>query len=480
MFQNLLTEPTAPELEAEEPERRAYPTEMLPPNLAKMAKEVSRVALVDEDLPSPLLLAAVSTACGPGLLLSDNGEDTGSNLHFFTTALSGVGKSRTFKKIFSPLFEIELERLSQHATKVLPRINAEQEALAAEKKGLLDKFRKGSDDGDKDSWTRRLTEIHEKLQKLELEATPPQFIFEDATTAAIKKALSARSFVSVCSPDAGDVLENLLGRFADGRADEKIFLSGYSREPVKTNRIGREADSTPEAVTAMALVCTDDMADEIFANKRMKAGGFLARVLFTRSASRACFDDGSSKELDTLTEANWQRIIETLVSYFLDAEEPRFVKASRAASKVFLDARNGKVDAINARNFGAFNARLAEQSKRLAVCLHAAEHLEKAPNVELSEETARAGVELAEWHLSQALEMLGQSEFEADLKKFAALKIAEAKVKKLTVSEARKHGNFQQGEIESLAARRPEWLRIETGKPGKSGGRPSQQIILSN
>lgn len=476
-------EPAAPDLktlEAEEPERSDYPTEHLPEPLTSMLDEVCRACGLDADIPGPLLLGAISTACGAGLMLEDRDLLTRSNLFFLTTALSGIGKSRAYREILRPLHGIEAERLKCFREEVLPEIEAEKAALDAEEKGILGKIKAGNfDEGDRDSWKRRLVEIRKALAELNQQAIPPGFLVEDITSQSLKIELTRRTFLSIASPDCGDVIENILGRFNEGKADANPLLSSWQGEGQSINRVGAGATSSEETVSAMVLLGTEDLAEDLFKNKRLKAGGFLARVLFTASKSLAQFDDGSSKIVNKTTAEQWRRILAALVDAFLDAEEPQIVPTSPEASQAFLDAKNGRLTAINSRNFSSFNARLVEQAKRIGLCLHAAEHLEKAPQIPLTLRTAEAGLAIAWFHLRQTLEHMNFGEFESDLKKLQKLKIAAAKVKKLTVSEARKHGNFQQGEIESLAARRPDWLRIETGKPGKSGGRPPQQIILN-
>jgi hypothetical protein len=96
--------------------------------------------------------------------------------------------------------------------------------------------------------------------------------------------------------------------------------------------------------------------------------------------------------------------------------------------------------------------------------------LSKAPNVELSEASAQAGLMLSEFHYRQALAMLSDSEFEADSRLYDRLKTRAGKDENFTVSRAKNSCGI---DAEALAAKRTSWLTI-TEK--KTGGRPAKVI----
>lgn len=481
MITDLLTEPepAAPELEAleeieAEPERSDYPT---PGPLAEIVNQVCHKLKVEADLAGPLALGAISTAAGANLLLEDNGRQTGSNIFAFCTSPSGSGKSEASRVLNGPLNDIQNERLEWHNFKTLPQIRADRELLESEKKKI--KSKAGGDSGDRDSWRNQLIKIEEQLEALRLAGEAPALTIEDTTSQALPPALEALGFIALHSPDAGEVVQNICGKYNEGSTDAEIFLKAWSREPLKVKRIGRAPVFVPEAVMTLVLIGTPDLGTELFSKARFKTGGLLPRFLFSASSSKAQPDTGESKALDFTIAADWQQTLTGLVEHFHDSQEHRIVKTSRAASELFREAYNQDLPAVRSGPAPAFAARTIEQAKRIAVCLHAAQHGPESAQVELSEQTAGEGIALAKWHYQQALEMLGHSEFEADLKRLQKLKIAAAKVKNLTLSEAKKKSNLSPEEVQALAARRPEWLRIETGKPGKSGGRPPQQIILN-
>lgn len=462
--------PTAPPPEVEAaPERLAYPT---PEPLAAIVNEVCSKLKVEHDLAAPLALGAISTAAGANLLLEDRGRKTGSNIFTFCTAPSGSGKSEADRKILGPLHEIQNERIEWHAKKTLPQIRANRELLETEKKKI--KGKAGGDAGDRDSWRNRLIKIEQELEALRLEEMAPALMIEDATTQSIPPTLEALGFIALHSPDAGEVIQNICGRYNEGSPDAEIFLKCHSREPVKVQRRGRPSVFVAEAVMSLVLLGTPDLGTELFSKARFKQGGLLPRFLFSASSSKPQPDTGESYALEYTIASNWQRTLAKIVEHFHDAEQRQIIKTSKAASEFFRQAYNDNLPAVRNGPAPAFASRTIEQAKRLAVCLHAAQHGAKSPQEELSEDSARQGIALAHWHYQQALEMLGQSEFETDLAMLKKLKL-HAKNNSLSLTEARHRANLAPEQVRALIARRPEWLKIDKIP---TGGAPLNQIQI--
>jgi len=446
-----------------------YP--QLPGLLGEMQNEICRVAGVENDLPGPLLLAAVSIAAGRGLMLSDRGRETGSNLYALITAPSGCGKSEAYRHALKPLYTIHAERLAKHKALNLPRIKAERTELEARRDRIKRELSKADlDEGDRDTRIRELTEIEIKLEELRLAEIAPSLIVEDCTSQTLPPMLEARGCVALASSDAGAVVQNLLGRYNGGASDADILLKAWSRESISVQRLGRELVEVEDACMSLALVGTPDLASELFNNKRLKTGGFLPRILFTASKSKATADDGRDRQLQPALSQKWEGTLRVVVEAFYGLSEAMLVQPSAAASKRFVEAQNGLIEEINKGASPPFAARIVEQGKRISLCLHAAAYISEAPNVELSEATAEAGLALAKFHYQQSLAMLSDSEFEADSKLYDRLKKGASGSENFTVSRARNSCGI---DAEALAVKRSSWLGVTTKK---TGGRPAKII----
>lgn len=446
-----------------------YP--QLPGLLGEMQNEICRVAGVENDLPGPLLLAAVSIAAGRGLMLSDRGRETGSNLYALITAPSGCGKSEAYRHALKPLYTIHAERLAKHKALNLPRIKAERTELEARRDRIKRELSKADlDEGDRDTRIRELTEIEIKLEELRLAEIAPSLIVEDCTSQTLPPMLEARGCVALASSDAGTVVQNLLGRYNDSASDADILLKAWSRESISVQRLSRKMVEVEDACMSLALVGTPDLATELFKNKRLTTGGFLPRILYTASKSKATADDGRDRQLQPSILKKWECALRAIVGAFYDLPKAMLVHPSPAASERFVEAQNGLLEEINKGAAPAFAARIVEQAKRISLCLHVAEYISEAPNIELSEATAVAGLAIAEFHYQQSLAMLSDSEFEADSRLYDRLKTRAGKDENFTVSRAKNSCGI---DAEALAAKRTSWLTI-TEK--KTGGRPAKVI----
>jgi hypothetical protein len=458
-------------LTTEEAGQMATTYPQLPRLLGEMQNEICRVTGVENDLPGPLLIAAISIAAGRGLMLSDRGRETGSNLYALITAPSGCGKSETYRHALKPLYTIHAERLAKHKSLNLPRIKAERIELEARRDRIKRELSKADlDEGDRDTRIRELTEIEIKLEELRLAEIAPSLIVEDCTSQTLPPMLEARGCVALASSDAGAVVQNLLGRYNGGASDADILLKAWSRESISVQRLGRELVDVEDACMSLALVGTPDLASELFNNKRLKAGGFLPRILFTASKSKATADDGRDRQLQSALLQKWEGTLRAVVRAFYGLSVARLVHPSSAASKRFVEAQNGLLEEINTGAAPAFAARIVEQGKRISLCLHAAEYNSEAPNIELSEATAAAGLAIAEFHYQQSLAMLSDSEFEADSKLYDRLKNRARQSKRFTVSQAKNSCGI---DAEALAAKRSSWLSVTKTK---TPGRPAMVI----
>ena len=86
------------------------------------------------------------------------------------------------------------------------------------------------------------------------------------------------------------------------------------------------------------------------------------------------------------------------------------VNPSKGAQNALRDYYNHVVKRMvdgDLKDVLPFAARWAEQAWRIAVCIHAGEHLEKAEDNDISPETAMSAIQLTEWFSHQQLAVLG-------------------------------------------------------------------------
>ena len=137
-----------------------FPTDILPPILRDMVKEVSRVTQTPESMSGCLILGIVSAALGKVLKLKDSANRvTGGNLYIILSADSGTGKTLCAKELFKPFIDVDQNRLDHWKTVILPELQKEEIKLEEEENTLRSEYRREPKGAKKESILDNLTEI---------------------------------------------------------------------------------------------------------------------------------------------------------------------------------------------------------------------------------------------------------------------------------------------------------------------------------
>lgn len=367
----------------------------LPPILQSAVDDGSRALGIDRDMVLPVGLAVISSSLMSNLrLIDEDGEWTPANIYTVLSAMSGTGKSRLFRLMAKVLYEIEAEAIQSHAGHSLPALKAEKQILENQKRTA--KAKKGVSRAE---LLEEMQEIEQRLSEIEIDIIPPRLIVEDATVQKLAMMLQRSEKMSVFSPDARDVLLNITGRHNDSKADEGIFLKGFSLEHCTVDRIRRETVSLTEPCISMCLVVTPDAVEELFSNDRLLQGGFLPRCIFVNSQSKPRVKFGPQPGPEKSVWEAWDGLIRDLTRTYRAAQSPAYIKCSPQASEAYRMYWNDFAEGIIPQN--SFTARNVEIAKRIALCLHAAEHGKRACAHELSADTASASIMMMEFWLSR-------------------------------------------------------------------------------
>jgi hypothetical protein len=332
------------------------------------------------------------------------------------------------------------------------------------------------------------------LEKLELEMAIPRLIAEDVTIQELAVMLyENKETLAVFSPDAGDLINNLYGRYNGNgngnHTDEHIFLKGFSGDPLRQDRVGRDSIILDSPCLSLLLVMTPDAAAGLFSKNRFVVGGFLPRCLLCDSAAVPQHDDGTLRVLNPEAALAWHTTIVTLLDEYHDRQEPAVVKLTQEAADVFRSYYNEEfVDRYSheAKHISFF-ARHNEIAKRIALVIHALIHGRPAPNHLLDEATARAGVELSQWFAAHQARRLNVSTVDKDQTDLAKItKLIEEKgapkfsipSQAITLHLLKQNHGFADERVRELAKRYPAQLAIAETQPGPAGGRPGTVVYL--
>lgn len=397
---------------SDDPDLSRFPTEVLPPKMAEMVRAVAKAVQVPDALPGCCALSAVSAALGKGLIIQSGGErTTRGNIYVVVGARSGVGKSETYKPITAPILEFE-QALVQDWKNKHPGLLAEQMVLDGKIKRLKSEAVKSDDPDESTAIKTELAKLVSRRKKLPTE--PPQLVCEDATSQKLEKLLDANNETMFsASPEAGSVLNNLLGRYSGSkRTDENIYVKAYSGDPCRVSRVGREAVTLESPCLTVLWLMQPDKLDVLFSQKTFSEGGLLPRIMPCQVETEPTKADPAIGLIDSGVRANWRELVlDLLETYLFRREEPYLLIPTETATAMIrthfdsiVDRRCGDLADVE-----IYAVRWSEWVWRLSVVLHAAKYGSEAHNHRVKSESIEAAIRLADWFADRQLEILDKS-----------------------------------------------------------------------
>jgi ABC-type dipeptide/oligopeptide/nickel transport system ATPase component len=463
---------------APEAARLPFPADAISGVAGTLIQEARQAFGVDSDIPSGLVLAASAASIGKGLCLEIRGERTPSNLFIIITGKSGCGKSKTFKTVFAPLFALDNEAFAEHRAAATSR-ESQKRLLEAEAKRIEQSF-KGSKKPAEEEARMRHGKKMEALAKIKLEEMPPHIVVENVTTERLGMIIQANNEqIALLSSDCNDVVQNLCGRYSDGKEDENLLLKGFSGDPCRIDRVGRDSVSLQSPCVTLCLVGTPDVLPRLYGNERFLNGGFLPRCLPICSHSSMAYANSNEHAVTARSRQAWDRLLRELHGAFYKSQAPQIVTCAPEAVETFDDFHNGFVKDSNEKRIppimDAFASRQAEQAKRIALNLHAMKHGKNAASVPLDKQTACNAVRLAKWFYGQTEAILEASMMQretADAEKLHDKIVSEGGTMTMRDLNRTRWNEFK---VTRYASLYPNLFSIET-KTSEKGGRPSRLV----
>ncbi len=250
-----------------------FRAEWLPGVFGEYAAALAEFTQTPVDLPACLILGAVNAA---SLGLYEIAADWREPWPLFVCVSMGPSerKSPVFAAVRRPLDEWEK---SENAC-LSPEI-----ARNKAKRALLDKRLQKAMQKDDEAEVMRLTD--------ELTATPElhavRLIAADATPEATTRLMAENGGRLAVIDSEGGVFDTIAGRYASGMPNLDVYLHGFSGEPVRVDRVGREPFTIHKAQMTVILAVQPDVVRGVFANRSMTARGLAARFLWCQPESMA-------------------------------------------------------------------------------------------------------------------------------------------------------------------------------------------------
>ena len=313
------------------------------------------------------------------------------------SAASGSGKSESFRLALGPFFKAEKESIDDWKENTQSNVIADKMYVDARIDELKKKLKADLDPLDLNDIKRELEKLIKQSDELGYRLEQPCFSTEDATSEAIAKKLgNASGSLAILSADAGDVISNIFGRYNSiGRTDESIFLKAWSGDHCKVDRKHCSPIVLEAPRMTSLLLVQPDKVDSLLNEKSFVEGGLIPRFLVAHTNAKPMPLPELESAVPNTVKAAYCDAVNTLLRKFHNAGEPFVVDPSKGAQNALRDYYNHVVKRMvdgDLKDVLPFAARWAEQAWRIAVCIHAGEHLEKAEDNDISPETAMSAI----------------------------------------------------------------------------------------
>ncbi len=466
-------------------ERKSTPPE-LPPPFGPLVNDVARITGVPPGPVSLVALATASAALGKGWNLDNPPYKTAPNLYALAAAESGTGKSQLFRFVTAPLAKAQAEAKRNWEARDLPKATARLQSLEVQEKRLKRNLAKNLTTEARGEVENSLSDIARDKAESEKDVHPPRLMAEDVTIEQLSVLLARNNEnLAVISSESGNVLANLFGRHtrkgqAGATTGETLFLKGYSQDPHTVDRVTAPAVHLDAPCLTTCLTVTPDHLQDLFGSPRFLEGGLLARFLFSHETWSPSPDTGEILSPSHEAHEAWNKALAEQIAKKDGAGSD--VEVSKDAAEDFRTLHNQTVlHRFNSEPaLRAFNNRLVEQAKRLALILHAYTRPTFAP---LDGPTAQLGIDLANYFTHAPREMLegaNQAKDETDIERIAEIAKkygrlgteGEGPWNTITLRNLKRSG-FTEERVRFLAVRFPQQLKIEAAPIGAKGGRRS-------
>ena len=469
-----------------------FPIHALSPAMREIAEELAQVHQVPVEMPAMVAVGILAGALGNKFTLAGavNGKVSHGNLYVVVAAAKSSGKGSVSDMLARPLLQASAALEERYRNEERPNLMAEKAVLTKRVTVLVNELasnktgtgesRQAMGEAERLESREELKEAQARLDWIEpfLDSAPTLWL-GDATSEAMARQFKRNNLGLLCySPEAGSVVRVMLGKYSKSDAgDFDLYLSGYSVEPWRSDRIGRGVCQITPCLN-MTLLCQPSILHELLGNEEAFERGMTARLLSFVVETEPQEDDGVVRCVSEPAETAWAELINGILARRESMKEPRRINCTPAAREVFRQFHNESVR-LRRKEFRDIEAELGrwrENAIRIAIGLCVADSLDAS---ELTEDHARRAVEVMRWCARSALKLTNVARAQKQGERADELQdILGRKGSKETLRNLNNSHGFKPEEVRALAGQFPDRFVVELVV--NTGGRPSEIARLKH
>ena len=398
----------------------AFPVDALPGAVAAWVTATAEHTQTPVDLPALAALGVLSGAALGGAVVDCGAWEEELGLYLLLAMPSGDRKSTVLRAATQPLREIERE----HADDAAPRIRelrSRSEVLEIKARNLTKLVAKDNVElAERVEAERDLADVGAELDSIGQPAIP-RLLADDATPEALGGLLSKHGSIAVLAAESA-LIDNLAGRYSEGRANLHLVCAAYSGEPTTIDRKGHDPERLDRPLLTIALVVQPHVLEALVIHPTARAQGLVARFAYalpeTRLGRRQINTSRVSRECADAWASVVRRVAKTADKTDTTPEHTSSVGSVGVSPvvRVVLAASAGQLltglqEQLEPRlaptrdlhSIADWAARHHGRVARIAGLLHLCEH---SPSEPIGEPTMRAALEIGDYLLAHGIAAL--------------------------------------------------------------------------
>ena len=255
----------------------AFPVDALPASVAAWVRATAEHTQTPADLPALAALGVLSAAALAGAAVDCGSWDEELALYVLVSMPSGDRKSTVLRAAVQPLREIERERRDL-AAPLVRELRSRREVLEVRSRKLTKLAADHNDVAERAQAEQDLAAVNEDLDGIG-EPVMPRLLANDATPEALGGLLAAYGSIAVLAAESA-FIDNIAGRYSDGKANLHLVCAAYSGEPHTIDRKGRDPEHIERPLVAICLTVQPHVLEALVTHPIARAQGLVARFAY--------------------------------------------------------------------------------------------------------------------------------------------------------------------------------------------------------
>ena len=309
----------------------SFPVDALPDDIADYVNAVAESTQTPVDMAGTAALAAIAV-CIQGKYRIQGKADwiEPLNGYFLVINPPSERKSAVESSIVRPL-DLYEEQYNIRNAGLVEASKMRKNILEKRRKAIEDAVSKGKAD------MSELDQVAQEIADFE-EERPLQIYVDDITTEKLVSVMSANKGRAALVSSEGGIFDTLAGIYTKN-VNIDAMLKGYSGDPIRVDRIGRESESIMNPALTILLMAQPNVLSEVMRNTTFRGRGLTARFLYSMPTSYVGSRNFNSA---AVTEELYQKYERKIINLLEDeySRKPEMIKLSAEASKLLTEFAN--------------------------------------------------------------------------------------------------------------------------------------------